>query len=186
MCLQRAAGTEADQLVANHIGQCQTPAPVQGRMIPAADDDQSVHREGVGLELAEIDGVGDDAGIGAPAGHGRHDLVARPLLEVDIDLRMGGEVGGQRLGQELGGRGRVGQQAHMALEPTRVRGEVAAHLLQLLDHQTGMMLQSLPRRCQPDAAALAPQQGGAEDGLHPADAGARRGQRQARRAPPRR
>ena len=52
---------------------------------------EAVAAERISLERASVDGAGDDAEIGHSFGDQTDDLVTEPLLEVDADMRMGGE-----------------------------------------------------------------------------------------------
>ena len=97
---------------------------------------------------------------------------------------MGGEERPEQRRQEFEGRGRVGQHAHPAAQALGEVAQLAAHRLELLRHQPGVMDQREPGGRGRHAAPLALEQGRAELLLHVADALARRGERQpaARRA----
>ena len=71
-------------------------------MVRRDHEHEPVDAEWQHLETGYLDGAGDDPDIGGAVGNGGDDLVAEPLLQVNVDLRMGGEEGAQRLGQEFG------------------------------------------------------------------------------------
>ena len=86
MLLQGAAGGQADEVVRQRV--LERDLPLAGeRMLERRHQDQPVLGEGKGLQLGgRIDGVGDDADLRPAARHAAHDLGARPLLDLDIDL----------------------------------------------------------------------------------------------------
>ena len=139
---------------------------------------EAVGAERQGFEPGGLDHAGDDADIGGAVGDRGDDLVAEPLFQIDVDLRMGGEKRAQRLGQEFGQRIGVGQQPHLAAEPLGVLVEIAAHALGLLQQDAGVLDQGAPGLGRLHPQPLAVQQGGAERHLHVADAGAGGGDRQ--------
>jgi hypothetical protein len=102
----------------------------------------------------------------------------QPLLQVDADVRVGGQERRQGLGQEFGERIGVGQQLHLAGEAAGVGGEVLAHAGRLVEQGAGVLQQHAAGRGGLDALAGAGQQRGAEGGLHVADAGGCGGERQ--------
>ena len=106
------------------------------------------------------------------------DLVAQALLQVDADLGMLGQEGAQGLGQELGQRIGVGEDADLAGEPARIGAEVLAQALGLGQQGAGMLEQRAAGRGRHHALAAAQEEGRPERLFHVADAGAGRRQRQ--------
>ena len=74
--------------------------------------------------------------------------------------------------------GRVGEHMHAGLGAARIGGKIAAHRLDLVDHDAGMVEQALARRGQFDAAPDALEKTGAEGLLQSLDARAGRSQRE--------
>ena len=96
------------------------------------------------LETGDLDGAGDDPDIGRALGDGSDDFVAEPLLQIYVDLRMGGEEGAQRFGQEFGHRVGIRHQPHLTAQAIGIFGEVAAHTVGLLQQHPGMVKRSSP------------------------------------------
>ena len=98
--------------------------------------------------------------------------------KIDVDLRMGGEKGAERLGQKFGQRIGIGHQPHLPAQALGIFGKLAVHPLGLLQQQPRVVKRGAAGRCRLHALALAVQQRRAERRLHVADARARRGDRQ--------
>ena len=60
------------------------------RMAGGHDHDQAVGAQRRALQSTRVHRVGDDAELGAPVGDRRDDLVARALLQLDVDVGVGG------------------------------------------------------------------------------------------------
>ena len=117
-----------------------------------------------------------DADVGIARGDGGGDRRALAVLEIEVDRGIGREEIRKQPGQVLRqGRG-VGQHAHAAFQPTRIGRKLAAHGVDLLQHDAGMVEQAAPGIGQPHAAPAALQQRHVEHLLHAADACAGRRQ----------
>ena len=127
-----------------------------------------------------IDRAGDDADVADAFGDQADDLVLSRSSRSTLTLRMGGQEGAQRLGQEFGQRVGVGQHPHLAGEPARIGAEVLAQPLGLPENRARMLEQRAAGLRRRDPAAAAHQQRRAERLLHVADAGAGGGERQMR------
>src|ERR1700730_16411136 len=68
-------------------------------MLPRDDEDEPIDAERQHLETGDLDRTRNDPEIRRAVGNGGDDLVAETLLEVHIDLREGGEGGGERIGR---------------------------------------------------------------------------------------
>ena len=88
------------------------------------------------------------------------------------------EKRGQRLRQIFRQAGRVGEEADGGLDAAGEGGEIAAHRLDIVHDDAGVIEQAFARRRQFDAAAAALEQRNAERLLQPLDPRAGRGQRQ--------
>ena len=88
--LQRARAVEPDEVMLEHIREGDLRALGEG-MAARNHEHEAVAAERISLKRAGVDGAGDDAEIGHSFGDQTDDLVTEPLLEVDADMRMGGE-----------------------------------------------------------------------------------------------
>jgi hypothetical protein len=109
-----------------------------------------------------------------------HDVAAEPLAQVDVHIRMRGQVAAQHRRQELGDRGGAGEDAQVALHALRVLLQITAQVLDLVQHQPRMVGEGLARRRERHALAAAVQQLRADPLLQVLDAHARRRQRHVR------
>ena len=100
---------------------------------------EPVGAERIGLQPADIDGAGDDADVADALGDQADDLIGQPLLQVDIDLRVGGQEQAERLGQEFGQRVGVGEQADLARQTASEGGQVLAHPGRLIEQASGVL-----------------------------------------------
>ena len=108
-------------------------------MLRCDDQHEAVGAERQGFETGHLYRAGDDADIRSAVGDRGDDLVAEPLLQVDIDLRMRGEKVAERLGQEFRQRVGIGHQADLALDALGILRQIAMHSLGLLQQQPGVM-----------------------------------------------
>ena len=127
-----------------------------------------------------VDAVGGDADVGRAVGDGLHDVAAEAFLQVDAQLRMAGEEGGQRVWQKLGHGGGVAEQAYLAFEAGGELRQVGLHVVHLPGDGAGVVQQRAARLGGFGAAPAALQQRHVQGFLHAAYAGAGRGQRQVR------
>ena len=142
------------------------------------DQDEAVAAERIGLEPARIDRAGDDADIADAFGDQADDLVGEALLQVDADLRVAGQKGAERLGQELRQGVGVGEDPDLARQPAGIGAEILAQALGLGQHRAGVLEEGPPGRRRSHALAAAQEERSAERLLHVADAGAGGRQRQ--------
>ena len=147
-------------------------------MVARDHEHETVAAERVGGEPPGIDGSRHDADVGDPFGDQADDLVGQPFLEVDADMGMRGQERAQGLGQELGERIGVRQDADLAGEPARIGPEVFAHPFGLRQDRAGVLQQGAARLRRRHPLAVAHQERGAERLLHVADARAGSGERQ--------
>ena len=105
-------------------------------------------------------------------------LIGQTFLDVDRDARMLAEEFGERLRQIFRQTGRVGEQMHAGPRATGKGGEIAAHRLDIVDDDAGVIEHAFAGGRQLDAAAAAGEQGNAEALLQPLDPLAGRCQRQ--------
>jgi hypothetical protein len=142
------------------------------------DQDKPVAPERVSLQPSRIDRARHDTQIPDTLGDQADDLVAEAFLQVDADLRVARQEGAQRLGQELGQRIGVGQNANLAREPARIATQVLAQALGLGQHGAGVLEQGAPGRGRHHALPIAQQERSAKGFFHIADSGAGCRQRQ--------
>ena len=81
-----------------------------------------------------------------PVSDGAGDVGAFALLDVDRDVRMLAQKGGQRLRQIFRKARRVGEEAHGGLGAAGIGREIAAHRLDIVDHDPGMIEQAFAGR----------------------------------------
>ncbi len=100
MLLQRAVAAEADELIRERVAERHTPSPRQA-VAARHHRDQAIDAERKHFKIAQINRVGDDPRIRKALGDGVHDLMAEPLLEIDVNVGVLDQERGQRLGQEF-------------------------------------------------------------------------------------
>ena len=94
----------------------------------------------------------------APVAIARGDVGAFALLDVEIDVGMLAQEGGQRLRQMLRQARGVGEQMHARAHAAGEAREIAAHVVDIVHDEPGMIEQAFARRGQLDAAAAALEQ----------------------------
>jgi hypothetical protein len=94
-----------------------------------------------GLQVLAGRGGGDDAQVGHALGNGLHDAQAWQLLHVDAHPWVLDQILRQQLGQVLGQRRGVAQQAHLALLALGVLCQVVLQALHLLRRSAACVLQ---------------------------------------------
>jgi transposase, IS5 family len=102
MCRQvaaeRAVAREAHHLAAQGLDESDTPA--LGERVPLRHDEhEPVRAERHDCEIREVGMVGSDTDLRQPLRDGPRDFGTRPLVQVHIHTRVGGEEGGKDLGQ---------------------------------------------------------------------------------------
>lgn len=100
MLLKRTPLAQSNKRLVEHLAEGDVPAARQ-LVSTRHRENQSVDAERERLQVAKVDDIGDDAGIDDAFRHRLHDLVAGPLLQIDVDIGMGHQERGERLGQEL-------------------------------------------------------------------------------------
>jgi hypothetical protein len=126
-------------------------------MVRRDHEHKPVYAERQDLETRHLDRAGNDPDIGRAVGDGGDDLVAEPLLQIDVDLRMGGE-------KVLSGSGKnsvsalVFDNSRICPLMPRILGEVAAHAFALLQQHPRMVKQSAPGLRRVDTLALTVQE----------------------------
>lgn len=88
------------------------------------DGDEAIDRERAKDKGARVHRIGKDADLGQPARDGVHDVLAPPFLEVDVDLRMGGQPPAEPVRQEFIDGDRVRQQRDRRAYALRVVAEL--------------------------------------------------------------
>jgi hypothetical protein len=121
------------------------------------------HDQPVRAEREPLDGVGQgvfgrEAEIGDPPGDRLRDVGALTLLDIETDVRMLAEKRGKRFRQMLRQPDRIRQHVHAGLGATGIGGEIAAHDLDVLQHDAGMAEQIFAGRGRRDAPAAPRQQ----------------------------
>lgn len=168
---------KAHELAAQRLGERDPLAT--GERVPARHDEhEPILAEGHDLQPGKVGVTGRDPDFSLPFRDGPRHLRAWPFAQIDVHVRVRAQEGREGLGQMHGGCGRVGQQAHVPLQPARVLAQLAAHPLHLAGHQP-RVVQQCPacwRRLHPTSAAL--QEGDARLRLHPLHprAGGRQGE----------
>ncbi|CAJ9067265.1 Uncharacterised protein [Burkholderia pseudomallei] len=111
------------------------------RMIDRRDGDQPILAKRHLLESVEADRIRDDPEIGGLAANRMDDLLARALLDAHRQLRVARQVFGERVGQVFAERGGVAEQANVAAQPRAELLQLAAHMVDLLQHDARVMLE---------------------------------------------
>ena len=114
----------------------------------------------------------------APIDDGAGDLGAFAFLDVDRNVGMRGQKGSQRLRQIFRKPRCVGEEADGGLRTMGKGGQIAAHRLDIVEHDPGVIEQAFAGRRQFDAATAARQQRNAERFLQSLDPLTPRGQRE--------
>ena len=132
------------------------------------------------LEMVRQRVVGGKADIGRAAGDRLRDVGALALLDRQADVRMRAQKRRQRLRQMFGKPDGVGEQRDAGFQAARVTAEIAAHRLDILQHDAGVAEQRFAGRGQHDAAPATRQKRHAERRFQRLDPRTRRRQRQMR------
>ena len=148
------------------------------RVMCGADQHQAIFAERDPLDIVRKRVFGGESEIGG-AGQNRAGYVgAFAFLDVDRNAGMRGQKGSQRLRQIFRKPRCVGEEADGGLHTAGKGGQIAAHRLDIVEHDPGMIEQAFAGRRQFDAATAARQQRYAERVLQPLDPRTPRGQRE--------
>jgi hypothetical protein len=102
LILQGIAGREADMVIAKGIAEGDGPLPGH-RMVSRCDQNEMIHGKRKRLQFfGGIDLVADDADFSEISSDRAHNVAAGMLLEIDVDLRMLQQKGGQAGRKKLG------------------------------------------------------------------------------------
>ena len=153
-------------------------SPVR-QFVPArGDQHQTIFAERDPLDIVWQRVLGGEPEIGGAGQDGAGDIGAFAFLDVDRDVGVLAQEGGQRLRQIFRKARRVGEEADGGLHAACKGQQIAAHRLDIVDHDPGMIEQAFTGRRQLDAAPAARQQRYAERFLQSLDPRARRSQRE--------
>ena len=146
-------------------------APRRHQYQPILAEPESFHiiRQGMLGRKAEIRGTDGDR---------RGNIGAFALLDIDVDIGMFAQKRRQRFRQMFGQARGIGEQMHTGSHPACVGREIAAHRIDIVDDDAGMIEQAFACRGQLDATTAAPQEHGAERLFQAFDPRACRGQRE--------
>ena len=174
--LKRMAGHKPDVIVVKGLSKRDLPAPAQ--CVPMrCDQDQVIDGERKGFHLGSGNSlIAGDPYIGEVRGDGADNLAARPLFQVDIDIRMSREEPTQGGRQELFRCRCIGKQMNMASQSFGVFRQFAAHAFQLESDHSRVMCKGRSGRSRTDAAPTALEQRRPQCVFHGANALARRSQ----------
>lgn len=175
MPVERRAARQADEVELEQLGETHLPAPRQA-MAGRRDQHQPVGPERMAFQAGGEGRLRGDADVGVARGDGGCDRRTLAVLEIEVDRGIGREEIREQPGQMLRQGRCVGQHAHAALQSARIGRKLAAHGVDLLQHDAGMVEQAAPGIGQLHAAPAALQQRHVEHLLHAADA--RAGRRQ--------
>jgi len=108
LILQGIAGREANMVIAKGIAERYRPLPAH-RMVSRRDQHKMILGKRKSLQFfGGIDLVADDTDFGEISSDRAHDVTARMLLKIDVDLGMLQQEGGQAGRQKLGDCRRIG------------------------------------------------------------------------------
>ena len=132
--LKRMTGHKPDVIVVEGLSKRDLPAPAQC-VLMRCDQDQVIDGERKGFHLGSGNSlIAGDPYIGEVRGDGADNLAARPLFQVDIDIRMSREEPTQGGRQELFRCRCIGKQMNMASQSFGVFRQFTAHAFQLESH----------------------------------------------------
>ena len=168
---------QSDEIALHHFAEIDLP-PVRQFVLPRGDQHQTVFAERHPLDIVCKRVFGGEPEIGGADDDGAGDVGAFAFLDVDRNVRMRGQKGSQCLRQIFRKPRRVGEEADGGLRATGKGSEIAAHRLDIVEHDPGVIEQAFAGRRQFDAAPAARQQRNAERLLQSLDPLTRRGQRE--------
>src|SRR5690606_7467883 len=150
--LDGASLVERDAAEPRRLGEV-NDLPGSKRMIAGDGKDEAVFLIGDDLQLVGPDVAGEYADIDRPFRNGAGNVRAEALLQVDVDMRVRGEEGGERGRQYLGYGRRVGEDAHLALQAAREDLQVAVEPFEIPEHPARVDKQRLAGRRERDTLA---------------------------------
>ena len=177
MDLQRGGAGQPDEVVATQFRKIDLAAAGK-RAAPRRHQRQAVLAEQKPLDIVRQRMLGGKAEIGGTGHDRRGDIGAFAFLDIDIDIGMFAQECRQRLRQMFRQARGVGEQMHAGLGAAGVSGEIAAHGVDIVDDDAGVIEQAFARRGEFDAAAAALQECCAERQFQPLDPRAGGRQRQ--------
>ena len=177
MGVQRDRADQSDEIALHHFAEIDLP-PVRQFVLARGDQHQTVFAERDPLDIVCKRVFGGEPEIGGAGHDGAGDVGAFAFLDVDRNVRMRGQKGSQRLRQIFRKPRRVGEEADGGLRAAGKGGQIAAHRLDIVEHDPGVIEQAFAGRRQLDAASAARQQRYAERLFQSLDPLARRGQRE--------
>ena len=142
------------------------------------DQHQTVFAERDPLDIVRKRVFGGEPEIGGADHDGAGDVGAFAFLDVDRNVGMRGQKGSQRLRQIFRKPRCVGEEADGGLRTAGKGGQIAAHRLDIVEHDPGVIEQAFAGRRQLDAASAARQQRNAERFFQSLDPLTPRGQRE--------
>ena len=177
MGVQRDRADQADKITLHHFAESDLPPVCQ--FVPAGcDQHQAIFAERDPLDIVGQRVFGGEPKIARAGQDGAGDIGAFAFLDVDRDVGVLAQEGGQRLRQILRKARRVGEEANGGLRAAGIGQQIAAHRLDIVDHDPCMIEQAFAGRRQLDTASAACQQRYAERFFQPLDSRARRGERE--------
>ena len=177
MGMQRDRTEQADEIALDHFTEGDLP-PVRQFVAAGCDQHQAILAERDPLDTVRQRVFGGKPEIGGSGEDGTGDIGAFALLDVDRDVRVLAQENGQCLRQIFRQARRVGEKPDRGLGAACIGQEIAAHRIDIVDHDPRMIEQAFAGRCQLDTAPAARQQRYAERFFQALDALARRGQRE--------
>src|SRR6185312_2663876 len=171
MHLQRGGVGEPDEIASRRFLEIDL-APAGERPLARGDQRQPVLAEGEAIDILGQRMLGGKTEIGGAGRNGGCDVRALALLDIDIDVGMLAQEHRKRARQMLGKARRIGQQMHAGAHPRGKAREVAAQIVDIVDHESCMVEQAFAGRGELDAATAALEQHDAQRILQALDAGA--------------
>jgi hypothetical protein len=175
--VQRDRVDQPDEIALHHFAEIDLTA-VRQFVIARGDQHQAILAERHSLDRVGQRMFSPEPEIGRASDDRAGNLGAFALLDIDRNVGMIRQKGGERLRQIFRKPRRVGEEANGGLGAASKSGEIAAHRIHIMQHYPGVIEQAFTGRRQLDAAAAARQQHDAERLLEALDPLARRGQRQ--------
>jgi hypothetical protein len=174
--LEGVCRSQADKVLVEQGSKGQASL-IRERVVSWHDENEPVGRELVGLQGFEIDDIRSDSDFDETFGYGPDDFVTRALLEINVDAGVIGKECPEGLREEFADRGCVCLHSDAAFQSTRIFEQFAFHVLDVLEHEAGMMHEGPASGSEDDASPAAFEQRDAGEFFHLANAPARGSER---------
>jgi hypothetical protein len=168
--LQRGCVGETDEIAGGSFLELDLAAAGK-QSAPRGDQHQAILAECEALDVFGQRMLGCKAEIRSTSGNCGRDIRAFTLFDIDVDVGMLVQENRQRLRQVLRKPRGVGEKMHAGAQTTGKSRKVAAHRIDVMNHQSSVIEQTFAGRRKLDTAPAAFEQLNAERLLQPFDPG---------------